>query len=106
MQIGPASGNNAGGGSLSSTRIDNTTQHRFWESLEKNLLILLVDRNKRSLEPATEGNSKLAQGKSDAPGQLIINPEAGLVSAFATRTQHQRIQAFIDRVGIASGARC
>lgn len=101
MQIGPASGNNAGGGSLSSTRIDNTTQHRFWESLEKNLLILLVDRNKPSLEPATEGNSKVAQGKSDAPGQLIINPEAGLVSAFATRTQHQRIQAFIDRVGIA-----
>lgn len=101
MQIGPATGNNAAGGSLSSTRIDNTTHHRFWESLEKNLLILLVDRNKQPTELAPQGNSKLTQGKSDTPGQLIINPEAGLVSAFATRTQHQRIQAFIDRVGIA-----
>ena len=101
MQIGPATGNNAAGGSLSSTRIDNTTHHRFWESLEKNLLILLVDRNKHPTELAPEGNSKLTQGKSDTPGQLIINPEAGLVSAFATRAQHQRIQAFIDRVGIA-----
>ena len=40
MQIGNTAGNTGnsiGAGSLSNTRIENTTQHRFWENLEKNL---------------------------------------------------------------------
>ncbi len=97
MQIGNTPGNNIGAGSLSSTRIENTTQHRFWESLEKNLRLLLNQQPAINAAVDTEESKKTLA--HTGPATLIINPESGLISAFATRRQHLDIQSFIDRIG-------
>lgn len=82
MQIGNA-GNN-GGGSLSNTRIENAGAHQFWASLGKNLDLLL--------------KSPGSSADKTAPPRLIIDPEAGLVAAYATQKEHRRIRRFIDQV--------
>lgn len=100
MQIGNTAGNTGnsiGAGSLSNTRIENTTQHRFWENLEKNLRILLAEQ--ATTTSATDTGEAEKNPTRTAPTTLLINPEAGLISVFATRNQHLGIQAFIDRVG-------
>jgi MSHA type pilus biogenesis protein MshL len=101
MQIGASSANSIGAGSLSNTRIENTTQHRFWETLEKNLRQLLLERGPSTfaVDPA-EGEKTPGSG-NESNSTLIINPEAGLVSLLATHTQHQGIKAFIEHVGQA-----
>lgn len=83
MQIG-STGESGGGGSLSNTRIENTSAHRFWESLERNLGLLLK----------TTGNP----GDKTMPPRLIIDAEAGLVAAYATQREHRQIRLFVDRV--------
>jgi MSHA type pilus biogenesis protein MshL len=83
MQIGSA-GENPGGGSLSNTRIENASTHRFWESLEKNLGLLL-----KTTAPSAD---------KDQPPRLIIDAEAGLVAAYATQREHRQIRQFIGRV--------
>lgn len=97
MQIGNTPGNNIGAGSLSSTRIENTTQHRFWESLEKNLRLLL--NQPPTINAAVDTEESKKSPAHTGPATLIINPESGLISAFATRRQHLDIQSFIDRIG-------
>lgn len=95
MQIGAAGSGNAASGSLSSTRIDNTSQHRFWESLEKNLKTLLAG------SPLADNAGK-DEHPTENPGKnLIVNAEAGLVSAFASDREHRRIRAFLDRLSNA-----
>ena len=110
-----SSASSVGAGSLSNTRIENTTQHRFWENLEKNLRLLLVDREIRpniavdspespKIPAPTANTPSSTNTPSTAPSSsstLIVNPEAGLVSVVATRQQHLGIQAFIDRISQA-----
>lgn len=83
MQIGNA-GEQAGGGSLSNTRIENRSEHRFWHNLDKNLQQLLT-------ATGTETDALPAP-------RLVIDAEAGLVSAYATQRQHRQIRQFIDHV--------
>jgi len=82
MQIG--SNGESGGGSLSNTRIENASAHRFWQSLEKNLGLLLK----------TAGDP----GDKTQPTRLIVDAEAGLVAAYATQREHRQIRQFVDRV--------
>lgn len=97
MQIG---GSNPGGpgttaGGLSNTKIENTTQHRFWESLEKNLRRLLVDR---SIDGEDKIKADSHQSASQGQAQLVIHPEASLISIFASSAQHQQIQSLIEQL--------
>ena len=89
MQIGTSTpgGSGATAGSLSNTRIENTSQHRFWENLEKNLRQLLVDRSTDAPQAAPPVNA-----------QLIIHPEASLISVFASNAQHQQIEHLLERL--------
>lgn len=82
MQIGDA-GDNGSGGSLSNTHIENVSAHRFWAGLESNLERLM----KATGTPADK----------TAPPRLIVDAEAGLVTAYATQDEHRRIRRFIDR---------
>ncbi|WP_234084568.1 hypothetical protein [Azonexus sp. R2A61] len=84
MQIGAA----AMQGSIpnqSTTRIENNSQHHFWENIEKALSKALG----KEQTPKTDGDGQ-------AP-YLIVNPEAGLVSAFATQAQHHQLQQLIGQ---------
>ena len=97
MQIGGSNPGGPGGntGSLSNTKIENTTQHRFWENLEKNLRQLLVDRKIPGQESAANDATQHATAQ---PHSIIIHPEASLISVFARNEQHQEIQRLIDQL--------
>lgn len=86
MQIGSVQGNDKSADNLSATRIENTTQHRFWEKLEKSILHLLQ-----------EGEA----GKKPSPGEpqrLAVHPEAGVVSVFATQAQQRQVARLLAQM--------
>ena len=87
MQIGDA-GEGGSGGSLSNTRIENVGAHRFWDGLEKNLDRLM--------------KTSAAQIDKTAPPRLIVDAEAGLITAYATQAEHRQIRRFVDRVTTAA----
>ncbi len=68
------------GSNISTTKIINESNNRFWNTLQKNILAIL-------------GNTEeLTQDK------VIINPESGIMTVRATHKQHEEIQYFVDRV--------
>lgn len=87
----PSAGNPAGnpsGGNLSSTRMENTATHHFWQSLEKSVQALLNDS---AFNP-----SSTLPGSSNTPNSaVILNPEGNLISIRATRRQHQVLSQFL-----------
>jgi len=84
MQIAATTGS-TNAGNLSATRIENISKHHFWEKLESSLKLLLEEK---------VSGKKLPAGHQS----LIINAEAGLVSAIATRRQHRQIRSLIDQL--------
>jgi len=68
----------------STTKITSTSNHHFWESLEKNILAILADGEKKSSE----------SGESS----VILNRESGIISVRTTAKHHQEIQQLIDLV--------
>lgn len=84
MQIGATTGS-SNVGNLSATHIENVSKHHFWGKLESSLKLLLEEKEAGDKKPA---------GKRS----LIINAEAGLVSAIATRRQHRQIRSLIDQL--------
>ncbi len=87
MQIGASTGS-TNAGNLSATRIENVTRHHFWGALKAGLEQLLAQTAPGSDKPT-------------ATHQLIVNAEAGIVSAIATRRQHRQIRSLIDRLANA-----
>ncbi len=107
-QVGTAgagqSGGDQGGGSddtgnNSQTRVTNTTDNRFWQTLKRNLARMVggeVDAASK-----TDGDD----GSDDkGGGRVTLNREAGYVTVRATQTQHEQVQAYIDKV-VASARR-
>ncbi len=77
-QIASTGGDGSGGGSNSSTRVTNDSQHNFWETLEDNIALLAnVDGVK---------------------GTVISNRESGTISVRTSSVAHDDIQQFIDQV--------
>lgn len=71
----------------SSTIMTQNTLNDFWQTLLANMSVLL-------------GESGDAEGTVSR--SVIINPESGLVSVYATSVQHESIRAFIDSVSTRS----
>lgn len=77
----------AGGqqGNLSRTTVKNETDNDFWAAL-------------------TEGLSSIVQrgdaavGAPESANPIIVNPMAGVVTLFATRTEHEQVQAYLDKI--------
>ncbi len=115
---GTAGGGGAGaaggtsGGNTSSTTVRNTSDNKFWATLEKNIKDILHETDK--VLP-TGAQPTLVQALTGAPGaappaptapnvsfreaaSVIINAEAGLVIVRATSRQHEKIQEFLDQV--------
>ena len=102
-----------GGGNSSSTTVRNTSDNKFWATLEKNIKDILHETDKVLPTGATQ--STLVQASTGAPGSapppptapnvsfreaaaVIVNAEAGLVIVRATSRQHEKIQEFLDQV--------
>lgn len=90
MQIGTGQGGGQGSDraadNLSATRIENTTQHRFWEKLEKSIAHLLQEGSAGKTAPPGE------------PQRLAVHPEAGFVSVFATQAQQRQVARLIAQM--------
>ena len=115
---GTAGGGGAGaaggaGGNTSSTTVRNTSDNKFWATLEKNIKDILHETDK--ILPTGAPQSTLVQASTGAPGSapppptapnvsfreaasVIVNAEAGLVIVRATSRQHEKIQEFLDQV--------
>jgi MSHA biogenesis protein MshL len=102
-----------GGGNSSSTTVLNTSNNKFWATLEKNIKDILHETDK--VLPAGAPQPTLIQAITGAPGAappaptapnvsfreaaaVMINAEAGLVIVRATSRQHEKIQEFLDLV--------
>lgn len=77
---GDAGGGGAGGGNTSTTSITSESNQNFWENLRLSITSIVA----RS-DTATE----------DA---VTINPDSGVVTVFATASQHEQIQTLIDQI--------
>jgi general secretion pathway protein D len=104
----------AGGGNSSSTTVRNTSDNRFWATLEKNIKDILHETDKvlptggqapqpRAAPPGAPGTA--AGPEVSTPNisfreaaAVIVNAEAGLVIVRATSRQHEKIQEFLDQV--------
>src|SRR4029077_17737076 len=121
-QIGAIAGSGGAGGSTgvgaaagangSITTLRNTSDNRFWVTLEKNIKDILHETDK--VLPTSGSTAPVgAQIPPGAPGApapsapnttfreaaaVIINPEASVVIVRATSRQHEKIQEFLDQV--------
>ena len=77
------SGGGGADGNTSSSTITNTSDNKFWETLE------------RSLNEITE---LAADQNQSAQPRVIINRESGLVLVRATAAQHDLVREYVDRV--------
>src|SRR5712691_3928114 len=99
-----------GGGNSSSTTVRNTSDNRFWFTLEKNIKDILHETDKVLPAGAPQAAPTPAQGApgaspASAPNisfreaaSVIVNAEAGVVIVRATSRQHEKIQEFLDQV--------
>jgi len=118
----------SGGGSQStnnsSTAVTNTSNHRFWETLVKNVQDLLRETDKilpegSSITTVAESSAQTATPAPASPNpatvtrdnasttqkttyreaaSVIANPENGLLAVRATSRQHEKVQEFLDQV--------
>jgi MSHA type pilus biogenesis protein MshL len=115
-----ASSGSSGGASanVSSLRIRNTSNNRFWPTLVNNIKDILHETDKilptsgagaaaASPVPAGQAGAAGAQTASLAPvpnvtfreaASVISNPESGVLFIRASSRQHEKIREFLDRV--------
>jgi general secretion pathway protein D len=110
---GGGAGGATGGGNSSSTTVRNTSDNKFWATLEKNIKDILHETDK--VLPTGAPQPSLVQALTGAPGTappaatapnvnfreaaaVMINAEASLVIIRATSRQHEKIQEFLDLV--------
>jgi len=101
-----------GGGNTSSTTVRNTSDNKFWATLEKNVKDILHETDK--ILPTGGPSFQPRAAPPGAPGvvpetttpnisfreaaAVIVNAEASLVIVRATSRQHEKIQEFLDQV--------
>jgi len=113
---GGGAGGGTGGGNTSSTTVRNTSDNKFWVTLEKNIKDILHETDKilptggaqpapqpRAVPPGAPGTA--AAPEATVPNisfreaaAVIVNAEASLVIVRATSRQHEKIQEFLDQV--------
>ncbi len=81
------------GDNSSVTEINNESENNFWDTLEKNITLILTNSSYINLD--AEGGEG---GVNNPSTSILINKETGLVAVNATSKQHVAIQKFIDQV--------
>ncbi|MBF0136458.1 MAG: pilus (MSHA type) biogenesis protein MshL [Magnetococcales bacterium] len=79
----------------SETRMVNRSKNQFWDSLTRSIQSVLSQNQKRL---AQEENRADGQDGNQKPGIVSINQEAGVLTIFATTSQHAQIRELLDRV--------
>ncbi len=87
--IGGGGGTSGGGGNNSTTDVTSVSNHRFWNTLTRNILALLGE--------VSQGGGGTGE-TLEMNENVIPNPESGVINIRATERQHQVIQSFIDDV--------
>ncbi len=102
-----------GGGNSSSTTVRNTSDNKFWATLEKNIKDILHETDKVLPTGGPSFQPRAVPGGASSPvvpetttpnvsfreaAAVIVNAEAGLVIVRATSRQHEKIQEFLDQV--------
>ncbi len=82
-----ASTENGSVANSSQTRVENTSEHHFWESLRTDIDNMM-------------GHSELAQ--TGDIGQFSINKEAGLLTLYAMPNVHKNIQRYLELLNDSS----
>jgi general secretion pathway protein D len=80
------------GGNNSTTLITNKSNNRFWETLEKNILAILVGGD----------TTNPRETKETIKDKVIVNSESGIMTVRATHKQHKEIQRLLDQVLISA----
>jgi general secretion pathway protein D len=80
------------GGNNSTTLITNKSNNRFWETLEKNILAILVGGD----------TTNPRETKETIKNKVIVNSESGIMTVRATHKQHKEIQRLLDQVLISA----
>ena len=112
--LGGSGGGAAGGGgsNSSSTTVRNTSDNRFWGTLERNIRDILRETDRiipaggapqAAPVPAAPGAPAAAAPAASGPtfreaASVIVNAEAGIIVVRATSRQHEKIQEFLDHV--------
>ena len=114
---GGAGAGGGGGANSSSTTVRNTSDNKFWVTLEKNVRDILRETDR--IIPAGAAPQAAPAAPGAPPGaappavsgptfreaaSVIVNAEASIVVVRATSRQHEKIQEFIDQV-LASSRR-
>lgn len=92
--VGAGSGGGAAGAGFdnnSTTRLKQHSDNTFWATLIANLRAIVGEAG---AEPA--GGDGGQQGAGSTSGNVIANPESGLVTVRATSRQHEEIQKYLD----------
>lgn len=74
----------------SSLTITNRSANHFWARLEANVRALLRD------EDSAEADTRTTARPTDTA--VMSNPEAGLLSVYASGREHDRVRAFLERM--------
>jgi MSHA type pilus biogenesis protein MshL len=91
---GSSGSNSQSEGNNSTTLITNKSNNRFWETLEKNILAVLVGGDTTNLRETKE----TIKDKD----KVIVNRESGVMTVRATHKQHKEIQRLLDQVLISA----
>jgi MSHA biogenesis protein MshL len=115
-QIGSISGPGGGGGgggagavsgaNGSVTTVRNTSDNKFWATLERNIKDILHETDKvlptgsqpAAAPPGAPQSSAAPNVTFREAAAVIVNPEASVLTVRATSRQHEKIQEFLDQV--------
>lgn len=85
-QVGTINASAGGGGSIansSQTRVENTSEHHFWDSLQSDMQSLIKQR---------------VASDASAGSDFSINREAGLLSLYAQPEVHRNLQRYLEQL--------
>jgi general secretion pathway protein D len=86
--VGESTGSAGDGqGNLSKTTVKNISKNDFWASLELGLEAVLRETQVAGSTSSVESNDP-----------VIVNQMSGIVTAYGSQTQHNRVQAHLDSV--------
>ncbi|WP_373019820.1 pilus (MSHA type) biogenesis protein MshL, partial [Thiomicrorhabdus sp.] len=104
MSVGGATGVATTGGSAgtggSAANINVVSEHDFWNSLEQNLSRIVQSGLKTGKgsagAPAAAAGAR--GGSRVVNNNIVVNPEAGMITIFATGAEHRAVKTYLDEI--------
>ena len=110
--VGSGRANTTGTSNSSRTAVTSESKHHFWETLVSNVRDILAGTGEAGGKayPVAAANTAVVSGNQatvvspagevEVPSvsNVIVNPEAGVLTIRATSKQHRKVQEFLDKV--------